>query len=89
MGSGLLHPQPEWDWKNIFQLWRENGEKLPLKVIRNSWNPAAGHYLVVEEVAVKKWPYGDAWGRYHWRGGAAGPTEKIRCSGTYAWRLLP
>ncbi|MBB4343050.1 hypothetical protein GGE56_004439 [Rhizobium leguminosarum] len=33
-----LHTEPDTEWKNIFQLWRESGEVLPLKVAKSSWS---------------------------------------------------
>ena len=83
-----FHTEPETDWKNIFQLWKENGERLPFKVAKSTWSAAKGHYLIVEKVEVKKWPYGDAWGHYHWHGR---PSErgKIKAAGTYNWKLIP
>lgn len=62
-----LHTEPDTDWKNIFQLWRENGEAVPFKVAKSTWSADAGHFLIVERVEVTKWPYGTAWGQYHWR----------------------
>jgi hypothetical protein len=41
-----LHTEPQTDWKNIFQLWKENGEKLPFNVAKSTWSADAGHYLV-------------------------------------------
>lgn len=38
--------EPGTDWKNIFQLWRENGERLPFIVAKSTWSAAAGHYGV-------------------------------------------
>lgn len=51
-----LQTEPDTDWKNIFQLWRESGEVLPLKVAKSSWSAEAGHYLIVERVEIKTWP---------------------------------
>jgi hypothetical protein len=31
-----FHTEPDTDWKNIFQLWRENGEMLPFKVAKST-----------------------------------------------------
>jgi hypothetical protein len=36
---------------------------------------------------IKKWPYGAAWGRHHWRG-VPGPPEKVKAAGTYNWKRL-
>jgi len=51
-----LHDEPSRDWKNIFQLWKENGERLPFIVARNSWDAASGSYLVVERIEIKNGP---------------------------------
>lgn len=83
-----MHDEPNRNWKNIFQLWRENGERLPFIVARNSWETAGGSYLVVQRVEIKTWPYGSAWGQYYYRGKPSGPQEKIQVAGTYAWMLL-
>lgn len=83
-----LHSEPDTDWKNIFLLWRENGEILPFKVAKRSWSAEAGHYLIVERVEIKKWPYGDAWGQYHWRAVPGAHGEKVNQPGTYTWRKL-
>src|SRR4051812_199992 len=73
-----LHDEPNREWRNIFQLWRENGERFPFVVARNSWDVAGGSYLVVEHLEIKKWPYGSAWGRYDYHGKPSGPQEKIK-----------
>jgi hypothetical protein len=49
--------------KNVFQLWKEGGERLPFKVIRWTWNNATSAFLV-ERIEIGKWPYGKAWGRF-------------------------
>ncbi|MBY5694683.1 hypothetical protein [Rhizobium leguminosarum] len=72
-----LHTEPDTEWRNIFQLWRESGEVLPLKVAKSSWSAEAGHFLIVEDIAIKKWPYGTAWGQYHWKGY---PARRVRKS---------
>jgi hypothetical protein len=83
-----LQTEPDTDWKNIFQLWHENGEVLPFKVAKSSWSAEAGHYLIVERIKIKTWPYGDAWGQYHWRGVPGETNEKVNQPGTYTWRTL-
>jgi len=57
-----FHTEPGTEWKNIFQLWRENGETLPFKVAKSTWSAEVGHYLVVERIEIKSSPYGAAWG---------------------------
>lgn len=73
--------------KNIFQLWKENGELLPFKVIRWTWNPAVSAYLV-EQVDIGKWPYGKAWGRFV-HNGVPGKLEKMPNAGSYQWKIVP
>lgn len=76
---------PERDCHNIFELWVLNGRKLPMKVIRESWNQTADHYLLVERIEIRKWPYGFAWGCYH-RNGKSDSQQKIQSAGSYQWR---
>ncbi|WSH75811.1 hypothetical protein U8Q02_34065 (plasmid) [Rhizobium leguminosarum] len=83
-----LHTEPDTEWKNIFQLWRESGEVLPLKVAKSSWSAEAGHFLIVENIEIKTWPYGTAWGQYHWKGIPGVKGEKVNQPGTYTWRKL-
>lgn len=71
--------------KNIFQLWRENGEKVPFQVIKDSWDESK-HFAVVERVEIGNWPYGKAYGQYFYNGV---PSKKglISGSGTYSWKI--
>jgi hypothetical protein len=39
-----LHSEPDTNWKNIFQLWEQNGRRLPFVVAKNTWSAEAGHY---------------------------------------------
>ncbi|MDD2753429.1 MAG: hypothetical protein PHT44_02380 [Candidatus Portnoybacteria bacterium] len=73
------------DKKNIFELWRENGEKISFIVILDSWNEAK-HYAVVEKIEIKNWPFGNAFGQYFFYGK---PCKRglIKNSGTYRWKL--
>ena len=82
-----LHTEPSTEWKNIFQLWRHNGEVLPFRVVRSSWSADAPHFLVVEEIEIRNWPYGTAWGSWHYAGQPP-KREKIGVAGTYVWRLM-
>lgn len=73
------------DKKNIFELWRENGEKLPFMAIIDSWDETK-HYALIEKIEIKKWPYGNAFGQYFFNG-EPGEKGAIRNSGTYRWKL--
>ena len=83
-----FHTKPCTDWKNIFQLWKENGEQVPFAVAKGTWSAEAGHYLIVEKIEIKKWPFGSAWGHYHWNGLPPGPREKVKAAGTYNWKRV-
>jgi hypothetical protein len=53
------------EMKNIFQIWQENGERLPFKARRATW--AKEHYVIVDDIKIKSWPYGIAYGKaYTW-----------------------
>ncbi|MGB7787489.1 hypothetical protein [Methanoregula sp.] len=80
--------------KNIFQIWKENDEKVPFAVRRRS--VSGQYYTVVERIEIKKWPYGDAFGYPTINGQYSGHYEyskewrnqkKIPCSGCYQWTL--
>jgi len=71
---------------NIFQLWMKTGRTVPIKVVRDHWDPNTGNYMLVERVEIRKWPYGFAWGRY-FKNGVAGEEAKISSAGTYNWKL--
>ncbi len=71
--------------KNIFQLWRENGEVLPFNVVLNSWDPTK-RYAEITAVDIKKWPYGNAMGQY-FIGDQPGHKSKIRNAGSFTWSL--
>jgi hypothetical protein len=74
--------------KNVFQIWRDGGEKLPFKVIRWTWDPAYSAFLV-ERIEVGKWPYGKAWGRFV-RDGLPDATEEVlNGAGSFQWKMLP
>lgn len=81
--------------KNIFEIWKDNGERTPFAVRR--WNWTSEYYTIVIGVIVKKWPYGDAYGyptvngtysnHYEydtrWKNGRI-----IPCCGCYQWTLV-
>jgi len=73
------------DKKNIFELWLENWETLPFKVVLDSWDETK-HHAVVKSVQIKKWPYGNAFGQYFFQG-EPGERGLIRNAGTYRWKL--
>lgn len=70
---------------NVFQLWKDGGEKLPFKVIRWTWSHTS--YFIVEEVQIGKWPYGKAWGRFV-RDGVHGELQQIDNAGSYHWKAV-
>jgi len=72
--------------KNVFQLWKEGGEKLPFKVIRWTWNPATSTFLV-ERIEIGKWPYGKAWGRFI-RNGVPEAPQQLNGAGSYQWKVV-
>jgi hypothetical protein len=69
--------------RNLFEIWKENGEKLLFRAVIDSWDPAK-HFVVVEKVTIKNWPYGVAEGRYFFNG-KPGERGVIRNAGTYRW----
>lgn len=73
--------------KNIFELWRENGENLPIFVRKGTWSDAKGHYARIDRIEVKNWPYGIAYGQYFFHG-RAGKKGQIDASGTYQWKIV-
>ena len=70
--------------QNVFQLWRLAGQQVPFKVVKDTWSGRAGQFMLVEEVEIKKWPYGTAWGRYC-NGSDIGELMKVANAGTYTW----
>ena len=72
---------------NVFQLWALNGEVLPFRVRKETWNPKVDQHYLVERIEISKWPYGFAWGRFV-RNGEAGDLGKIASPGTYTWFLV-
>jgi hypothetical protein len=73
--------------QNIFQIWRENGEKLPFKARIDSWSESLGHFALIEKIEIGKWPYGEAHGQYFFHG-VPGEKSEIRNAGTYRWTLI-
>jgi hypothetical protein len=77
---------PKRDWYNIFELWELGGRTLPIKIIRQGWYEILDHYMLVERIEIKRWPFGFAWGRYH-RSGKAAEYQKIGSAGSFQWRI--
>ena len=81
--------------KNIFEIWKDNGEKLPFAVRRDNWS--SEYASIVEEIEIRKWPYGIARG-YATRNGKRSnhysysaewrKDRQIPCAGCYQWTLV-
>lgn len=83
--------------KNIFELWKENKEKIPFNVRRTNWT-MPNVFIKVEKIEIKKFPYGTAYGKsmeinekgeeqisqnqYHCKHGIIG------CAGCYQWKFF-
>lgn len=83
--------------KNVFELWEEQGEKLPFKVKRVNWT-TQNIFILVEKIVIGKFPYGIAYGKsmeinqegkeavsdfqYHCKNGI------VSCAGNYQWVLF-
>lgn len=83
------------DERNIFQIWRDLGEKIPFAVRRRDWSER--YYTVVEKIEIKKWPYGNAYGYPTENGRKSDHYEYdngwkkyrlIPCAGCYQWTLV-
>ena len=82
-------------YQNIFQIWKELGEKVPFAVRRQNWSDA--YYVVVEKIEIGKFPYGRAYGfpvsnsRYsdHFEYDSRWRKKRIipNC-GSYQWELV-
>jgi len=82
--------------KNIFEIWKDNGEVIPFAVRRNNWS--SEYYTVVEKIEIKKWPYGNAYGyptkngiySNHYEYSREWKENKIiPCAGSFQWSLVP
>jgi len=80
--------------KNVFQLWVDNGKRLPLKVRRFSWHPST--YFVIKEIRDVKWDYfertgglyGKAYGDMYVKGRRVEKSKPLGCAGCYQWETL-
>ena len=81
--------------KNIFEIWKDSGEKLPFAVRRQKWDEQ--YFTVVTGIQIKKWPYGKAYGYPTINGEYSNHYEYdsqwknsqiIPCAGCYQWTLV-
>lgn len=83
--------------QNIFQLWAANGKLLPFGARRGSW--AERTVVIVEEIVLGKWPYGEAYGEVYVGGVKQPPLNRhierspagvpsISCAGSYQWEFV-
>lgn len=85
-GLKTVGDKPTLEPRNIFEIWALNGKRVPFKVRRKHWNSSIEQYFIVDEVTIRKWPYGEAWGTY-FRKGEPNEREKIKSAGTYSWEF--
>lgn len=72
---------------NIFQIWKSIGERIPFTVRRDTWTQAS--YLIVHDVHIKNYPYGDATGIFYHNGKPeTTQPEPVSCAGCYQWELI-
>jgi hypothetical protein len=69
---------------NIFQLWAMNEKNLPLKVIKKTWNGNLDQYYLVDEIQIRKWTRGSAWGSYY-REGVIKDRDEIVGASSFQW----
>ena len=69
--------------KNLIMIYSDRGGKVPFKARRWTWAPTAT--MIVTEVTIKKYPYGDALG-YMDRGNPSPEIKPITCAGCFQWR---
>jgi hypothetical protein len=81
--------------KNIFEIWKDGGEKLPFAVRREKWDEQ--FFTVVTGIQIRKWPYGNAYGYPTLNGDYSNHYEYdsqwknhriIPCAGCYQWTLV-
>ena len=82
--------------KNIFQIWKELGEKVPFGVRRDNWSNE--YYTIVERVEIYHYPYGKAYGYPTIKGEYSNHydyntewvnNKVIPCGGCYQWTFVP
>jgi len=78
--------------RNVFQIWKDNKEKLPFFVRRSSWS-GYSKFLVtkieIKEEYYKKTGnlYGFAYGHYY-NDGKKGEYQGLGCAGCYQWMMV-
>lgn len=73
--------------KNLFEIWKENHQRLPFRAILDSWAEELENYVIVEKIQIDKWPYGKAYGQYFFHG-KRDRNGQIDNAGTFRWRRL-
>jgi hypothetical protein len=83
-------------WKNVFQLWNENGRSVPLIVQRIGWNKNSWFVVTRIEVSGRQWEYFDQTGNLYGKAFGFFSTKRreaienkvaeLRNSGVYKWR---
>lgn len=81
---------------NIFEVWKQLGEKVPFAVRRDTWSNE--FYTIVDYVEIKNWPYGIAQGYPTHSGNPTNhydydkkwrQNREIPCAGCYQWTHVP
>lgn len=84
------------DYKNIFDLWKELGERVPFSVRRNTWSRFR-RLTIVRVSDVKQTHtglYGKAWTLDEWYGWvrkrdlSCTGEKLVSCAGCYQWKLV-
>ena len=78
--------------RNVFQIWKDNGEKLPFFVRRFSWSKNSK--FLVTKVKIN-WSYykekgklyGKAYGHYL-NDNRKDKSAELNCAGSYQWELV-
>ncbi|QRI48307.1 hypothetical protein JQC76_09335 [Elizabethkingia anophelis] len=71
---------------NIFQIWKEIGERVPFMVKKGYWSDYSN--VLITRIDIKKYPYGDAYGISCNNGNLTGESEKLNSPGVYDWKLI-
>lgn len=82
--------------RNVFQIWRDNGERVPFRVRRWSWNWYC--FAVVVDIVISEKDmeyevdtgklYGKAEGRFFMRGKERRCDGCLSCAGCYQWEFV-